>query len=183
MRLGNDDGQPRHTPSALLAALNARLRTAADERVTDVNRLRRQVAFERILVRLAADDPGDRGRWVLKGGLALELRLNSKCRATKDLDIALTDQLVDGGDVRAMLIEALAGDRDRDHFSFAVGMPQQLAVDQGGRSGWRFPVDVRLAGKTFASVRLDVVARASEIAGAVESLAFQSVLAVDPTRG
>jgi hypothetical protein len=173
----NDSCQPRRTPSALLAALNARLRTAADQRAIDVNRLRRQVAFERILVRLAADGSSVRGRWVLKGGLALELRLNSHCRATKDLDIALTDRLADGDNVRDELLDALASDRDGDHFSFAVGMPQQLAADQGGRPGWRFPVDARLAGKTFASVRLDVVARASEITGAVEPLTFQSTLA------
>lgn len=49
----------------------------------DVNRLRRQVAFERLLVRLAAD--GD--TWILKGGLALELRLANQCRSTKDLDL------------------------------------------------------------------------------------------------
>ncbi|HEX4725763.1 MAG TPA: nucleotidyl transferase AbiEii/AbiGii toxin family protein [Pseudonocardiaceae bacterium] len=160
-----------------MAALNNRLRTEADTRGIDVNRLRRQVAFERMLVRLAADRVDDRDRWVLKGGLALEFRLNNLCRATKDLDIAITDGLTDGDDVRDELFDALADDRDGDHFVFAVGQPQQLAADQGGRSGWRFPVDVRLAGKTFANVRLDVVARASEIAGAVEPLTFRSALA------
>jgi nucleotidyltransferase AbiEii toxin of type IV toxin-antitoxin system len=107
---------------------------------------------------------------VLKGGLALE-------RATKDLDIAITDQRTDGDDVRDELLDVLADDRYGDHFVFAVGRPQQLAADQGGRPGWRFPVDARLAGKTFANVRLDVVARASEIADAIQPLTFQSALA------
>jgi hypothetical protein len=46
-----------------------------------------------------------------------------------------------------------------------------------GRPGWRFPIDARLAGKTFVSVRLDVVARAEEIEGGVEQLTFPSMLA------
>ncbi|TCO58644.1 nucleotidyl transferase AbiEii/AbiGii toxin family protein [Actinocrispum wychmicini] len=60
----------------------------------DVNRLRRQVAFERLLIRLAnhEEPPG----WVLKGGLALELRLTNECRATKDADLTITEQACTG---------------------------------------------------------------------------------------
>lgn len=63
------------TAAALLTALNFRLLAEAEQRGIDVNRPRRQVAFERLLSRLS--DPGDQrnATWVLKGGLALELRI------------------------------------------------------------------------------------------------------------
>jgi hypothetical protein len=72
-------------------------------------------------------------------------------------------------------VDALAVDRFDDHFTFLVGPPKDLAVDEVGRPGWRFPVEARL-GKTFAKVRLDVVARATDIEGAVEELTFPSAL-------
>jgi len=46
-----------------------------------LDRLRRGVFFERILARLEAAQPG---RWVLKGGMALEVRLGDDARVTKD---------------------------------------------------------------------------------------------------
>ncbi|MFD9894544.1 nucleotidyl transferase AbiEii/AbiGii toxin family protein [Amycolatopsis sp. NPDC059027] len=165
----------RHrTAPALLAALDARLRTRAQGSGLDINRLRRQVAFERLLVRLAADSGAT---WVLKGGLALELRLADRSRSTKDLDIAFTSRSEHGEDIRAQLLDLLAEDVAEDHFVFAIGLPKQLSDDQAGRPGWRFPVDVKLAGKTFVNVRLDVVARADEIHGGVERLTFPSALA------
>ena len=39
-----------------------------------------------------------------------------------------------------------------------------MSPDEAGHLGWRFAVDTRLGGTTYASVRLDVVARADEIA-------------------
>jgi predicted nucleotidyltransferase component of viral defense system len=161
----------------LLAALDARLRAASIEQGIDINRLRRQVAFERLLVRLAADGRDDFGCWILKGGLALELRLANQCRSTKDLDLALIEPAGSAEDVRDRLFDALSSDPTGDHFAFAVGPPRKLAADQAGRAGWRFPVDAKLAGKTFVNVRLDVVARAEEITGAVEALTFDSTLA------
>lgn len=155
--------------AALRAKLDHRLRAESVRRGIDVNRLRRQVAFERLLVRL-----GD--RWVLKGGLALEFRLDNQCRATRDIDLALTDAAEDGDQVREHLIDTLAEDPQGDHFTFAVAAAKPLAADLAGRPGWRYPVDVRLAGKSFVSIRLDVVARAEEIAGAVEELTIRSAL-------
>jgi hypothetical protein len=56
-----DRPSPRYrTAAALRAALDARLATAAAARMIDVGRLRRQVAFERLLVRLAADTSSGR---------------------------------------------------------------------------------------------------------------------------
>ena len=41
-------------------------------------------AFERLLVRLELGAPG---RWVVKGGMALEMRLGDRARSTRDLDL------------------------------------------------------------------------------------------------
>jgi hypothetical protein len=52
------------------------------------------VAFERLLARLfAGDDPP----WLLKGGYALELRLQDRARSTLDLDLSVPEpeRLVD----------------------------------------------------------------------------------------
>jgi hypothetical protein len=86
MTSGSARGRSYATPGALRAGLEAHLAAEATIRGVDPNRLRRQIAFERLLVRLngAPADP----RWVLKGGFALELRLRNRFRATRDLDLA-----------------------------------------------------------------------------------------------
>jgi hypothetical protein len=77
---------PYDTAHAFRAALEARLRNAAQSRGTDLQRLRRRVAFERLLARLfAQDDPP----WLLKGGYALEMRLEDRARSTLDLDMSV----------------------------------------------------------------------------------------------
>jgi predicted nucleotidyltransferase component of viral defense system len=167
--------KPRNyeTASALRDGLDARLAAEALRRGVDVNRLRRQVGFERLLVRLSADPVG---QWVLKGGLALELRLPGLARTTRDLDLAILDA-DEGGQVHARLLDALAEDVQRDFFSFSLTPPKPLKADRDGRAGWRFPVDIRLGPRTFVTIRLDVVARAEEIAGGTEPLTFDSGLA------
>jgi hypothetical protein len=165
------------TPTAFRAALEDRLTAEAAARAVDPGRLRRQVAFERLLVRLTADSPHGPPGWVLKGGLALELRLNGQCRSTRDLDLATLGATGDSAEVRRRLVDALAVDEQADGFVFAVAAPRSLTADRGGRPGWRFPVDTQLAGRTFVKVRLEVIARADEIDGGVEDLTFQSALA------
>ena len=51
----------------------------------DLNRLRRQVAFDRLLARLFLEEPPP---WVLKGGYALELRFKA-ARSTVDIDLTV----------------------------------------------------------------------------------------------
>ena len=67
---------------ALRTALEERLRKCSREEAVDLQRLRRQVTFDRFLVRLVS---GDRSDWVLKRGYAMELRFQM-ARATRDLD-------------------------------------------------------------------------------------------------
>ena len=63
---------PYETPFAFRMALEERLRNASLRQGTDLQRLRRRIAFERLLARLFADE---KPPWLLKGGYALELRL------------------------------------------------------------------------------------------------------------
>jgi hypothetical protein len=163
------------TPRAFRQALETRLMTQSKATGVDVGRLRRQVAFERLLARLAEGQAGTPS-WALKGGFALELRLGNVSRTTRDLDLATLDDEVDGHGVWTHLSAVLEEDVDGDNFIFAVAAPRPLAADMAGRPGWRFSVDVRLAGKSFALVRMDVVARSEEIADAIEPLTFSSAL-------
>ena len=59
------------TPAALRAALEGRLNILAAEQGLDLQRLRREVAFDRLLCRLfrRAESP-----WLLKGGYAIRWR-------------------------------------------------------------------------------------------------------------
>jgi hypothetical protein len=169
------------TPGALRAALEARLQSQGLAAAVDFDRLRRRAVFERLLIRLEHAMPG---QWVLKGGMALELRLGGRARTTRDLDLVLRQRAepeesgepYHGESVRERLIEALADDPERDGFEFRIGAARAIDVDEAGRPGRRLPVDARLDGRTFAAVRLDVVARAEEIS-ATDRVRLHSVLA------
>jgi nucleotidyltransferase AbiEii toxin of type IV toxin-antitoxin system len=148
------------SPAALRQALETRLGNRSRESGIDLERLRRRAAFERLLVRLELGAPR---RWIVKGGMALEIRLGDRARSTRDLDLALRDVPGDGSAVRELLIDCLSVDREEDGFEFLVGEPTTITLDEAGRPGWRFPVESRMAGRRFANVRLDVVARDDEI--------------------
>jgi len=66
------------TPGAFRRALEERLKSMSQTEQIDINRLRRQVSFDRLLARLFQEDPAP---WVLKGGYALELRASTILRA------------------------------------------------------------------------------------------------------
>lgn len=177
------------TPAALRAALEARLGNRSRETGVDLERLRRRAAFERLLVRLELGAPG---RWIVKGGMALEVRLGDRARSTRDLDLALRDAGHDGEVVRDLLFECLSQDPDGDGFEFRVEVPSTISADEAGRPGWRFSVLTRLGGRTYATVRVDIVARADEISATqrVElpgildfaGLGRHTVEVVDPTQ-
>jgi hypothetical protein len=146
------------TPAALRQALEDRLRARAQERGEDLARLRRLVAFDRLLARLFADEGAP---WIVKGGFGLELRYQMEARATKDLDLSLAEPnaLASGGAaIEARLLEALqdAAERDvGDGFVVLIGEPRQQ-FDAPPEGGARFPVEVRLGGRVFATFHLDV---------------------------
>ena len=70
--------------AAFRAALEQRLKHDADGDGARLMRLRKRVAFDRLLVRLEAVASG---RWLLKGAYALDLRMGDRSRTTMDVDI------------------------------------------------------------------------------------------------
>jgi hypothetical protein len=72
------------TGGAFRMALEERLRREALSSGVPLARLRKTVAFDRILARL---EESGQGVWVLKGGLALQIRFAARSRTTKDVDL------------------------------------------------------------------------------------------------
>ncbi|MGH3499323.1 MAG: nucleotidyl transferase AbiEii/AbiGii toxin family protein [Nocardioidaceae bacterium] len=68
---------------AFRQALEQRLKTLAAGDGARLSRERKRVVFDRLFARLAATAPD---RWLLKGGVALDLRLPDRARATRDVD-------------------------------------------------------------------------------------------------
>jgi hypothetical protein len=148
------------TPQALRAALEQRLLNQSEATGVALDRLRRRVVFERVVARLHTAEPG---RWVLKGGMALEVRLADRARLTKDIDLGLRETVEDQRELHECLVEALAADAYADWFVLAVEPLSRLTEDGAGLVTWRTTVDARLAGKPFGRVRLDISPRAHEL--------------------
>lgn len=149
-----------NSPQALRTALEHRLLTTSQETGIALDRLRRRVLFERIVARLQIAEPG---LWVLKGGMALEVRLSDAARLTKDIDLGLRDVVVDAADLHERLIDALSTDPFEDRFVLEVAEPAVLREDGGGHLTWRVSVAATLAGKHFGAIKLDVSPRAHEL--------------------
>lgn len=149
-----------YTPRAFRVALEQRLRTRAEATGMPLDRLRRRVVFERFAARLERAEPG---RWVLKGGMALEVRFGKKARVTKDVDLGLRESGVDPAALRERLIEALEHDPDADGFFFEVGPLQQMREDGAGQVSWRVSVRLSLAGSEFGRIKVDISPRPDEL--------------------
>ncbi len=108
----------------------------------------RMVAFERFLARIfTIPHP----HWVLKGGYALELRLQSKARSTKDLDLSVPPPALK--DLLEQLQNAAALDLN-DYFEFRVTNTSDLQGAPEG--GLRFNIEVVLDGKIFSVFHVDI---------------------------
>ena len=144
---------PRYqSASAFRRALEDRLRNFQNNEKADIARLRKQIAFDRLLARLFdAPDP----QWILKGGYALELRLGNIARATKDIDFSIphiNDATAEK--VRELLNKEARKDKS-DWFQYRIGMAGE-EFEQAVYGGWRFPVEALLDGRIFAKFHLDV---------------------------
>lgn len=148
------------TAEALRTALERRLGEYSQERKISLDRLRRRVVFERIVARLDTAEPGC---WVVKGGMALEVRLRDEARLTKDLDLGLRDSDTDAENLRERLLDALATDPDEDRFVMTVGSAGRCTEDGAGYATWRVPVSADLAGRRFGQIKIDVSPREHEL--------------------
>lgn len=150
---------PHKYPSATAfrVALEDRLKRLAQEESIDLQRVRRQAAFDRLLCRLFAKPESP---WLLKGGYAMELRLKT-ARTTRDMGLALKQLPMptrDWDDNASTVLEVLreVGQLDlEDFFTFVFGDAVQ-DLDAAPYGGARFPVDARLAGRSFVQFHLDV---------------------------
>ena len=136
------------TGSNFRRALEARLRNQSQLDGVPLVRLRKLVAFDRLLARMLQSEPDD---WVLKGGLALQLRLGHRARTTKDVDF-LYRQPVE--DLHQLLVDALSLEVG-DWFRYEVDRSRSQEVDLPG-GGSRFFVRSLLDGRDFEMFHLDV---------------------------
>src|ERR1019366_1494123 len=143
--------------TAFRVALESRLKNMAQEEGLAPRRLGRQAAFDRLLCRLFAEPDAP---WLLKGGYAMELRLKT-ARTTRDIDLALKQLPVLSADWDANAATVLEALREvgqvnlQDFLTFVFGDATQDS-DAAPYGGARFPVDARLAGRTFVKFHLDV---------------------------
>lgn len=143
--------------TAFRRALEDHLQQWAVAENLDIQRLRRQVAFDRLLARLFQEKNPP---WLLKGGYAMELRLKS-ARTTRDIDLAIRPHLLrkGGWDENATaVLETLRNGAAldlHDFFVFQIGDPIQ-DLDAAPYGGARYPVEARMDARTFAKFHLDV---------------------------
>lgn len=142
---------------AFRRALEDRLQTASRTEGIDLNRLRRQVSFDRLLARLFQIEPSP---WALKGGYALEILLK-RARATIDIDLTMQRRSTAEADVddsnqpvHEMLQNAVSVSLG-DWYEYTIGQAV-VDLDAAPYGGARFPVEARMDARIFARFHLDV---------------------------
>ena len=139
---------------AFRRALEDRLKNIARDRSVSLDRLRRQVTFDRLLARLFEPDKPDQ-RWLLKGGYALEFRFHGLARTTKDIDFSIPRMKNDNENSIRELLQTEAKKDMSDWFQFYIGVPMR-EFDQAVYGGWRYPVEARVANRVFTKFHIDV---------------------------
>lgn len=152
-------------------SLEDRLRTQSLQTGVPLVRLRKIVVFDRFLARLFQDQPD---AWVLKGGLALQLRLGNQARTTKDIDVLLRSPHDERLDIHQALVRAALLDLG-DWFQFEVEQPA-VEIPVGPLGGTRFQVRGLLDGRRFETFHLDV-GWGDPLVGSVETLSTPALLA------
>lgn len=137
------------TGHAFRQALEHRLRSQGHETNRPLDRLRKEVAHQRLLQRLLASAPP--GSWTLKGGAALLARLSDRGRSTSDADANWRSSMAD---LEHALDRATATDL-QDGFQFEIGRARPLTAETED-GGFRYPVRSLLASREFERIHLDV---------------------------
>jgi hypothetical protein len=146
-----NEGKPYRTGAAFRTALEDRLKRIAREESVDLQRLRRQVAFDRFLARLFRVVPSD---WILKGGYEMEIWFQT-ARATRDLDFTLKTMPAGTADAILASLQDIGAQDIGDFFTFSV---EAAAMELAGApyGGARYPVDATMAGRIFVKFHVDV---------------------------
>lgn len=138
--------------TAFRASLEERLKSHARKEGIDLQRLRRQVAFDRLLARLFS---GENPPWYLKGGYAMELRIHG-ARTTRDVDLGRSLEPGEKTNRPKLLeeVQAFASMDLEDFFEFRIGASiLELEATYGGS---RFPVEARVDGRSFVKFHMDI---------------------------
>lgn len=137
-------------------SLEMRLSLFAKTSGQDLQRLRRKVAFDRLLARIFQES--ENSQFLLKGGYAMELRFE-KARATKDIDLTCLERFINiSTDTSESIFQIL---RDyaqidlNDFFVYQIGQPE-LELDNAPYGGARFPVSSFLDGRLFVRFQIDI---------------------------
>ena len=131
----------------------------ATEKGENLQRLRRKVAFDRLLARLFSSE---KHNFFLKGGYAMELRLKT-ARTTKDIDLTSLKRIKGEDNLLSIMIleelRTLAQQDLGDFFVYRIG-EAQLGLDNAPYGGARYPITALLDGRVFVRFQLDVGADA-----------------------
>lgn len=140
---------PYKTAGAFRMALEQHLNERALGTTTPLDRLRKEVALQRLLGRMMSSPDAD--GWVLKGAQVLLVRLDEHARATKDVD---TTWRFESDALRIALDDATMIDLE-DGFTFEIAAGSRIDAETEN-GGWRFSVRARLDGRFFEQFVLDV---------------------------
>ena len=136
------------TAEAFRTALEQRLKNEAEVSDIALIRLRKRVAFERFLARLAASESSS---WMLKGAFALELRLGLRTRTTKDIDLGRADD----EEAATEHLNAATDIDLGDFFDFEVRRTPALDAATGFHAV-RYTVRADLDGRRFEQFPVDI---------------------------
>lgn len=143
------------TPTDFRKSLETRLKSIAVKSNQDLQRLRRKVAFERLLARIFQQGSNS---FVLKGGYAMELRF-ATARATKDIDLTCLQRIDDSyltiENVIIRELRNLVKTNLKDYFVFEVGSAQ-MDLDNAPYGGARYSVSSFIDRRLFVRFQLDV---------------------------
>lgn len=140
---------------AFRMALETRINDIAKKSGHDLQRIRRQISYDRLLARLFLKKPSP---WLLKGGYAMQLRV-SNARATRDVDLAMKSVAMEPDEDQGLALLGIlnehASQRLEDFFEFVISGPID-DLDAAPYGGARFLVEARLENRTFEKFQLDV---------------------------
>jgi len=162
---------PRDHPARDVRGLQRWISGWADASSEPQARIQRRIALVAIAAMLhsARNRDGD-PIFIIKGGSALELRYESKARATRDIDLEFTGTLEEiHGGVSACVGAGWSG------FGGRVLDPQPLSIPWGSITGQRLTVQLTYFGRPFANVPLEVITSKSPDVEYVHSLRLDPV--------
>lgn len=135
--------------------LESHLRTHSIKTEENIERLRRKVAFDRLLARIFTQEPSS---FFLKGGYGMELRI-AQARATKDIDLTCFKRMSNAKEPMTELIlqelQTVARINLNDHFTYQIGQPQS-DIENASYGGSRHSVLAIIDNRPFVEFHLDV---------------------------